>query len=232
MQKYIFFPLLLLTIITCSMENKDKGWTKIFDGKTTKGWHKYGGGKVGSAWKIKNGELYLDTLTRADWKIKEGGDIVTDKEYENFHLKYDWKISKNGNSGVMFYVNEDTTKYKASYETGPEMQVLDNEGHPDGKIFKHHAGDLYDLIPASPVTVKPVGEWNHAEIISNKGSLTFKLNGTAVVQTTMWDQKWKEMIANSKFKQWPGFGTFKKGKICIQDHGNMVWYRNLMVKEL
>lgn len=174
----------------------------------------------------------MDTLAKADWKIKEGGDIVTDKEYENFHLKYDWKISKNGNSGVMFYVQDDSVKYKASYETGPEMQVLDNDGHPDGKIFKHHAGDLYDLIPCSTKTVKPVGEWNHAEIICDHGSLTFKLNGTAVVQTTMWDDAWKELIANSKFKQWPGFGAFKKGHICIQDHGNMVWYKEVMVKEL
>ena len=207
------------------MQENEKGWTKLFDGKTTAGWHKYGGGAVGSAWKVKDGELYLDTLAKADWKIKEGGDIVTDKEYENFHLKYDWKISKNGNSGVMFYVQDDSVKYKASYETGPEMQVLDNDGHPDGKIFKHHAGDLYDLIPCSTKTVKPVGEWNH-------GSLTFKLNGTAVVQTTMWDDAWKELIANSKFKQWPGFGAFKKGHICIQDHGNMVWYKEVMVKEL
>ena len=229
----ILFPtLLLITLISCAMQENEKGWTKLFDGKTTAGWHKYGGGAVGSAWKVKDGELYLDTLAKADWKIKEGGDIVTDKEYENFHLKYDWKISKNGNSGVMFYVQDDSVKYKASYETGPEMQVLDNDGHPDGKIFKHHAGDLYDLIPCSTKTVKPVGEWNHAEIICDHGSLTFKLNGTAVVQTTMWDDAWKELIANSKFKQWPGFGAFKKGHICIQYHGNMVWYKEVMVKEL
>jgi len=91
---------------------------------------------------------------------------VTDEEYENFDLKLEWKIAKNGNSGIIFFVHEDTAKYKATYETGPEMQVLDNDGHPDGKIVKHRAGDLYDLISCRKETVKPVGEWNAAEIKS------------------------------------------------------------------
>jgi hypothetical protein len=112
------------------------------------------------------------------------------------------------------------------------MQILHNEGHPDGKIEKHRVGDLYDLIAASEDASKPVGEWNLAEIISQDNQLRFILNGKEVVKTTLWDDAWKQMIANSKFKEMPGFGTFKKGKIALQDHGDMVWFRNIRIRRL
>ncbi|HEV8284997.1 MAG TPA: DUF1080 domain-containing protein [Chitinophagaceae bacterium] len=210
----------------------ENDWITLFDGKTTNGWHKYGGGPVGSAWKIADGVLYLDTTEKVNGKIKGGGDIVTDEEFDNFDLKLEWKISKGGNSGIMFCVHEDTTKYKSPYETGPEMQVLDNDGHHDGKIKKHRAGDLYDLISCTKETVKPVGEWNQVEIKLLNGELDFFLNGENVVSTTMWDDNWNKMVANSKFKTMPGFGTFKKGGIDLQDHDFMVWYRNIMIKKL
>ncbi|HVG42539.1 MAG TPA: DUF1080 domain-containing protein, partial [Chitinophagaceae bacterium] len=162
----------------------------------------------------------------------EGGDLVTDNEYENFHLKLEWKIAPKGNSGVIFYVQEDKTKYNDTYNTGPEMQVLDNEGHADAKIIKHRAGDLYDLISVSRETVKKAGEWNAAEIIANNGKLDFYLNGEHTVSTTMWDTAWQQMIAGSKFKDMQGFGAFKKGRIALQDHGDDVWYRNIMIKTL
>ena len=111
------------------------------------------------------------------------------------------------------------------------MQVLDNDKHSDGKIPKHRAGNLYDLVQG-PDVVKPVGEWNKAEIVSNQGSLTLYLNGVNVVTTTLWDENWKKMVAGSKFKQWPDFGTFKKGHIALQNHGNNVWYRNIEIKNL
>ncbi len=208
------------------------GWTLLFDGKTTAGWHTYGKQTIGKAWKVEDGTLRLDAASKKDWQTEEGGDIVTDKEYENFHLKLDWKIAPNGNSGVMFYVNEDAAKYSEPWHTGPEMQVLDNAGHPDAKIIKHRAGDLYDLISVSQETVKPAGEWNTAEVIANNGSLRFFLNGTETVNTTMWNDTWRTMIANSKFKDKSDFGTYKKGRIVLQDHGDNVWYRNIMIKEL
>jgi hypothetical protein len=147
-------------------------------------------------------------------------------------LKLEWKISKNGNSGIIFNVHEDPSKYKETYNTGPEVQVLDNEGHPDGKILKHRAGDLYDLIKSSSEPVKAPGEWNAVEIINNKGKLQIFVNGINVVTTNMWDDNWKQLIAGSKFKNMPDFGTFKKGRIALQDHGDAVWYRNIKIKQL
>ena len=203
------------------------GWTALFDGTTTSGWHSYGKEKATDRWKVADGILYLDTLVNS-----AGGDLVTNGEYRNYHLKLEWKIAPKGNSGLIFYVNEDTSKYKATYNTGLEMQVLDNDGHPDGKITKHRSGDLYDLISCSKETVKPVGEWNEVEIITKDGKLDLVLNGTTVVSTTLWDDNWKKMVAGSKFKTMAGFGAYKKGRIALQDHGNLVWYRNIKIKEL
>jgi hypothetical protein len=211
---------------TLSSSEKNDGWISLFDGKTTDGWHTYGQSKAGSAWNVEDGALHLDP------KSKDGrGDIVTSKEFSNFDLKVEWKISPKGNSGVIFYVKEDP-KIEESYQSGPEMQVLDNDGHPDGKIHKHRAGDLYDLIACSKETVKPVGEWNQVEIIANHGDLKLFLNGYNVVHTTMWDDNWKKMVAGSKFKEWPVFGTFTSGRIDLQDHGNEVWFRNIKIKNL
>ena len=116
--------------------------------------------------------------------------------------------------------------------TGPEMQVLDNSCHPDAKIIKHRAGDLYDLISSSKETVKPAGEWNHAVIRSDHGKMEFWLNGTKAVEFTMHDAKWDEMVAASKFKTMPDFGKASKGHIALQDHGDNVWFRNIKIREL
>ncbi len=209
----------------------DSDWVSLFDGKTTTGWHSYGKSTVGSSWKVVDGSIYLDTTKKAGWQT-EGGDIVTNDEYENFHLKLEWKIAPNGNSGIIFYSHEDTAKYKYVWETGLEMQVLDNDGHSDGKITKHRAGDLYDLISCSKETVKPAGEWNEVEIKALNGKLDFYLNGTNVVSTTIWDDAWKTLIAGSKFKEMPDYSKYKKGRIALQDHGNAVWYRNIKIKKL
>lgn len=202
------------------------GWKLLFDGTSTKGWKVFNGKSDGTAWKVADGALYLDAST------KEGrGDLITAGEYENYEFSYDWKIAANGNSGLLFNVVEDP-KYSAVYVTGPEMQVLDNNGHPDAKIHKHRAGDLYDLIACSEETVKPAGEWNEARIISNKGKYEFWLNGKKVVTFTMHDAAWDEMVAASKFKSMPDFGKAKKGHFALQDHGDQVWFRNIKIKEL
>lgn len=203
------------------------GYTILFDGASTAGWHRYGGGTPGPSWKVINAELVLDSAAKMD-----GGNLVSNEEYENFDLKLEWKISAKGNSGILFGVHEDSVKFKEPYYTGPEMQVVDNEGHPDGKLVKHQAGDLYDLIACSTKTVKPAGEWNEAEVKLQNGKLDLYLNGTNVVSTTMWDDNWTKMVKGSKFKEWPEFGTYKKGHIVLQDHGNMVTFRNIRIKTL
>lgn len=222
----------MTTVSALTEEEQKDGWISLFDGQTTKGWHKYGGKPVGSSWKVVDGTLHLDASEKDNWQIRDGGDIVSDDEYDNFHFKLEWKIDTCGNSGVIIYIHEDSVKYKWPWMTGPEMQVLDNKCHPDSKIIKHRAGDLYDLITSAPETVKPALEWNLAEVRSLNGNLEFYLNGTKVVSTTMWDEGWKKMIAGSKFKSMKDFGTYKKGKIGLQDHGNNVWFRNIKIKKL
>jgi uncharacterized protein YaiE (UPF0345 family) len=220
------------TINVLTDEQKADGWQLLFDGQSTAGWHKYGGAPVGSSWKVIDGALHLDVTDKESWQAKGGGDIVSEKEYKNFHLKLEWKIDTCGNSGIMFYVHEDSSKYKFPWETGPEMQVLDNSCHPDAKIIKHRAGDLYDIITSSPETVKPALEWNQAEIKCVNGALEFYLNGTKVLNTVLWDNAWKEALKSTKWKDYKDFGTYNTGRIALQDHGNNVWYRNIMIKEL
>lgn len=213
-------------------EEQDAGWVALFDGQTLNGWHSYGKSAPGSAWKVDDGAIHLDASNKQSYQTNGGGDLVTDNEYENYDLKLEWKIAPNGNSGIIINTKEDTTKYKESWYTGMEMQVLDNDGHPDGKIPKHRAGNLYDLIAVTKETVKPVGEWNAVEIVNNRGKLDFYLNGEHVVDTRMDDDNWRNLIANSKFKDMPDFARFSRGRIGLQDHGNDVWFRNIRIKQL
>jgi len=141
--------------------------------------------------------------------VKDGGDIITDREFDDFELQLEWKIQSCGNSGIMYYVLEED-QFNNVWETGPEMQILDNTGHPDAKFDTHRAGDLYDLIETKYSTVRPAGQWNHVRIIANNGHLGHRLNGRKVVETQLWDDNWKEMIANSKFKDMPAFGIAKR----------------------
>ncbi len=210
---------------------KAEGWKLLFDGETTKGWHSFNKKEAGPAWLVKNGELYLDTTQKAGWQTEGGGDLTSEKKYSNFHLKLEWKIAKGGNSGIIFYVQEDG-KHDYCWQTGPEMQIVDNENHEDGKLIKHQAGDLYDLISCYQKTVKPAGEWNLAEIICDNSNLTLKLNGVKVVSTKMWGANWIKLVKGSKFNDMPDFGKFQSGKISLQDHGNMVSFRNIKIKEL
>lgn len=207
------------------------GWQLLFDGTSKNNWHIFKNTSDGSAWKVVEGTLHLDPAQKKESKTVGGGDLVSNEEYDNFHLKIEWKLDSAGNSGIMFYVKEDP-KIEKTYHTGPEMQVLDNAAHPDAKINKHRAGDLYDLIASSPETVRPAGQWNEAEIIAKDSTLEFYLNGSKVISTKMWDDNWRKMIASSKFKEWPTFGAFTSGRIALQDHGDPVWYRNIKIRRL
>jgi hypothetical protein len=230
MKRLLAFLLTVLSLSANAQKSKD-GWVSLFDGNSLKGWHNYGLKTINPIWTVQDGAIYCDPSKRVPGS-KISNDLVTDGSFENFHFKYDWKISPKGNSGLIFWVQEDTIKYKQTYHTGPEMQVLDNDGHADGKINKHRAANLYDLIAGKEGVVKPVGEWNTAEIICNHGKLEFILNGVSVLTTNYGDDNWKQMIAGSKFKQWPDFGTVFKGHFALQDHGNEVWYKNIVIKQL
>ncbi|MEP6615621.1 MAG: DUF1080 domain-containing protein [Ginsengibacter sp.] len=220
------------SLIPDSTKN-NTAWEFLFNGKNTSGWHTYGKSGPGSAWKAEDSSLHLDASIKKDWQTKDGGDLVTDDEYENFDLSLQWKISEAGNSGIMFYVHEDTSKYQYSWNTGPEMQVADNEKNEDGKIEKSRAGDLYDLVAStSQKFVKPAGQWNLVEIISDKGKLDFFMNDQHVLSTMLWTDEWKKLIAGTKFNTMTGFGMFKKGKIALQDHGADVWFRDIKIRKL
>jgi len=218
---------------TLTTSEQNEGWKLLFDGKTTNGWHNFKKTTIGASWVINDGALMLDAKKNpnGDWQAVDGGDIVTADEYENFELNLEWKISPCGNSGIIFNVVEDAA-YDYVWQTGPEMQVLDNTCHPDSRFTSHKAGDLYDLIESKYQTVKPSGQWNKVRIIKNKGHLEFWLNGIKVVETEMYTDKWIDMISKSKFKDMKDFGRAPKGKISLQDHGNQVWYRNIKIKTL
>ena len=248
LKKIIILLLIISTTIVTGCDSSDKkmtpasndsgavkkdDWKFLFDGKTTTGWHTYGTDTIGKAWKAEDSTLHLDASQKGDWQTKNGGDIVTNDTFENFDLQLDWKISEGGNSGIMFYVNEDTSKYHYAWNSGPEMQIADNEKNEDGKVYKSRAGDLYELFATtSQQHVKPAGQWNHVEIISNKGKLDLYMNDAHVLDATIWDDAWNKLIAGTKFKDMPGFGTFKKGKIALQDHGEDVWFKNIKIKSL
>jgi hypothetical protein len=216
-----------------STVGKTDGLKLLFDGQTTAGWHTYGTDTIGTAWKVQDSTLHLNASHKGDWQTKDGGDIVTSDEFVNFDLQLDWKISEGGNSGIMFYVNEDTSKYQYAWNSGPEMQIADNEKNEDGKVYKSRAGDLYELFATgSQPYVKPAMQWNHVEIKSNNGKLDLYMNNHHVLDTTLWDYAWKKNIAGTKFKDMPGFGTYKKGKVALQDHGADVWFKNIKIKNL
>jgi hypothetical protein len=228
------FSLISLTasaqkINTLSAQEKKAGWKLLFDGTDKTGWHTYLKSEATASWQVVDGALTTDEAAKKNGA--EGGDLVTNDEYENYDLQLEWKISEGGNSGIIFSVHEDP-KFGATYLTGPEMQVLDDAKHPDGKITKHNSGDLYDLKKSVSNAAKPVGQWNKARILKKDGHLTFWLNGTKTIETTIGSDEWKELLANSKFKNWKGFGEYAKGHIALQDHGDQVWYRDIKIRVL
>jgi cytochrome c len=214
-------------------EVKD-GWKLLFDGKSLNGWRNYGKQTLGKSWIVQDNAIHLNTIIddKGTSKAADGGDIITLDKYKDFEFSTEWKISSCGNSGIFFNVVEDTKKYGAVYSTGPEMQVLDNTCHPDSRYEKHRAGDLYDMIACREIAVKAAGQWNEARIRSHKGKVDFWLNGYRIVSFNMGDDRWRELIKSSKFKDWNGFGMSTDGHIALQDHGDKVWYRNIKVRPL
>ena len=200
----------------------------LFDGKTLNGWHGYN--KTGEIknWAIEDGAMVC--LGAA--KDAAGGDIVSDKQYENFELNWEWKISKGGNSGVMYHVVEGT-KYKSPYETGPEYQMIDDKDFPEKLEDWQKTGADYAIYAANDKKkAKPVGEWNTSKIIFNNGHVEHWLNGEKIVEFDKKGDEWKKKRAEGKWKDFPDYGSANKGGIALQDHGQKAWFKNIMIREL
>ena len=241
--KKILITIATLLIISCNETTKknvdqtekssQKEWVSLFDGKSFDGWHQFNETKMSSACNIVDNAMVFDPTEQMD--KKQNNDILTDKEYTNFELSLEWNISEGGNSGIFWGVKEGE-QYRKPYTTGPEIQVLDNERHPDALANPkfHQAGALYDLVQPIQDVCKPAGEWNHFLISidykSNKGIVA--LNGVEIVNFPLSGEKWDSLVANSKFSDWDHFAKFKTGKIGLQDHGDMVSYRNIKIREL
>lgn len=212
---------------------KKAGWVLLFNGKDFTGWRQCNGTEMPKNWIIEDNAMKV--FTAAGKKPGQGSDgdiIYATSKFKNFELSIDWKTSKMGNSGIFFNVRE--VPGKAIYYAAPEVQILDNVDATDNKIDSHLAGSLYDMIAADPKTVKPAGEWNTIVISIKDGKVTHTQNGVKVVEYTLWTPEWDKLVANSKFKTFPGFteGIAKEGFIGLQDHGYDIWFRNIKLREL
>jgi len=203
--------------------SKPGKWKVLFDGKSADRWR---GFKMNSfpdqSWKVEGG--VLKTI-----KGGHGPDIITKEKFDNFELDLEWKVTPGANSGIMYRVSED---FDAPYETGPEMQVLDDEKHADGRDPKTSAGSLYALIAPKNKRLKPVGEWNKVRIVVQGNHAEHWLNGVKVVEYELGSDQLNRLIAQSKFKDMPLFAREKTGYLDLQHHGDEVWYRKIRVRRL
>ena len=198
---------------------KEAGWILLFDGNSIEHFRNYKKEKVSPKWVVKDGAM---TLTK-----KGGGDLITKKEYGAFEFMVDFKISKGGNSGLMFHVKETEAK---PWQTGPEIQIQDNvDGHDPQK-----AGWLYQLYqPKEGVdATKPVGEWNTLKVLITPEKCVQWMNGTKYVEYVKGSAEWDKKVAASKFSKFSKFGKATKGHLCLQDHGDVVSFRNIKIREV
>jgi hypothetical protein len=202
-------------------EEAAQGWVLLFDGKDAsqhlRGYKKE---KLPEQWVVEDGALCR----------KGGGDVITKEKYESFEFSIDWKISEGGNSGIMFKVIE---LQGPPYKSGPEAQIIDNAKGKDAQ----KSGWMYELYAADKDTTKPAGEWNHFVLKCQKTATgTYKcehwMNGEKYVEYEIGSEDWKQKVAKSKFATWKEFGTADEGHICLQDHGNPVWFRNIKIRKL
>lgn len=201
---------------------KSAGWKLLFDGTSLDGWRGYKTEAVGAGWKVQDGALVLTAA--------KSGDVMTKEEFADFELSFEWKISEGGNSGVIYRAGLGES---APHRFGPEYQVLDNAKAKDSKLGNHLAGSLYDMGPDTPRELaKPAGEWNAARLIVKGWRIEHWLNGQKVIAVDLASTEGRALIANSKFKNVPKFATLSKGYIALQDHGNVVSYRAIKIREL
>ena len=244
MKKLIYWTgatlLAALTLVSCAPKQntltsaeKADGWQLLFDGNTLDGWRDYNGEALTGPWTVVDGTIFAEG---------EGSDangyIVTDKEFTNFDLKWEWKISKGGNSGMMYHVVE-RPNFPVPYITGPEYQLIDDENFTemnDGYVlepWQRCAVDYAMYVPDFETRdLKPAGEWNESEIIFDNGHVTYLLNGKVTVEFDAWSQDWFARKAAGKWAECTEYGMSPTGHICLQDHGYPAWFRNIKIKEL
>jgi hypothetical protein len=196
------------------------GWRPLFDGKSLAGWRGFKTTTAPAGWQAVDG-----ALTRTG----PGGDLMTVEEFADFELELEWKVGPAGNSGIMFRV---ATSAERPWETGPEMQVLDNAGHADGKNPLTSAGSNYAVhAPVKDVT-RPVGEWNAVRLVVRGAHVEHWMNGVKLLEYELWSPDWETRVKASKFGSMPGYGRAKRGHLVLQDHGDVVAFRNLRIRTL
>lgn len=201
---------------------KQQPWTSLFNGKDLAGWKGYRTDHVPAGWSVQGGCLVRDPKG-------EHGDIVTVGAYGDFELSLEWAIAEAGNSGIMFRSTED---HDYPWETGPEMQVLDDAKHPDGRNDKTSAGSNYALYAPVGKRLKPVGQFNEARIVAKGPHVEYWLNGARVVQYDIGSPEWTALVKGSKFASMPDYARRASGHIVLQDHGDVVRYRNIKIRKL
>ncbi len=211
-------------------QDREQEKADIFNGENLDGWKAYNSNDI-TQWSAEDGAV---AFSPAEGERSGTENIITEEEYTNFELSLEWKISEGGNSGIMWGVKEDK-KFNEPYLTGPEIQILDNNAHPDAKNgLNRQAGALYDMAKPSRDVTKPAGEWNNLVLRidheENKGTVT--MNGTKTTEFPLHGAEWDNMLENSKFSTWEDFGKYRTGHIALQDHGDKVWYRNIKIKEI
>lgn len=205
---------------TLSAVEVAEGWQLLFDGESLSGWRAYDRPDLPGGWEVVDG-----TLSRTG----PGGDIMTDQVFRDFELTLEWRLEEGGNSGVFYLAAQGEENI---YHSAPEMQVLDDGGHPDGQSELTSAGANYGLHPAPRGVVRPVGEWNHIRVVVDDDRVEHWLNGEQIVEYVIRSPEWVDLVAASKFSQWPAYGQAGEGHIGLQDHGDPVWYRNIKIREL
>lgn len=205
---------------TLTAEQRAQGWRLLFDGETTDGWRGFRRDSMPSGWQVVDG-----ALTR----VAPAGDIVAADQFADFELTLEWQVEPGGNSGIFIRATEDV---EPIYEGAPEMQILDDERHPDGQSPLTSAGANYGLHPAPRGVVRPAGEWNQVRIVARGAHVEHWLNGVKVVEYELWTPDWEQRVKDSKFSAWPQYGRATRGHIGLQDHGDRVAFRNIKIREL
>lgn len=208
---------------TLSKQEKKEGWVLLFDGKTTNGWRTYRNIEADD-WAVANGELYC----KVDG-VKKRADLITAEQYENFELQIDWKIAPKENSGIIYRSTEENG---ASYESGPEYQLIDDIGYPGKLKDAQLSGANYDMNPPAAKVFKGANAYNHTRIVVNGAHVEHWLNGTKVVEYEFWTPEWEKNKAASKWADVKPYGMSKKGHIALQDHGGGVWFKNIKIRKL